>query len=179
MTTTNRPKTNCTTIAPGSYPVLPPAAAIAVAKQLRSPAAQAAAARALDEGAGSLKDAVKVHIDRLQDHLARLQAAAAAGDFERIYGEAHEVRGLAGNAGLAAAARIAGELCRYLDAMLRAGAAPDLAVVRLHLEAGLRAARAEDEATRLGGAVADSLAALVSKKLAEINDSETGRLAPR
>ena len=44
-------------------------------------------------------------------------------------------------------------------------------LVALHLEAIGRAAHAEDEATRLGEEVANELAALVDKKLAEINDS--------
>lgn len=175
---TAKPPGKCITIPPGSYPAMPAAAAFAVSKRLRSSTAQAAATKALEDGASAMREAVQVHVDRLQEHLVRLQDAAAANDFARIYGEAHEVRGLAGNAGLTAAGRIASELCRYLDATERAGAAPDLAVVQLHLEAGLRAARAEDDATRLGATVADTLASLVSKKIAEINETETAPRSP-
>jgi HPt (histidine-containing phosphotransfer) domain-containing protein len=175
---TARKAADCVTIQPGTYPVMSPATAFGVAKQLRNPAVQAAAARALEDGAGALRQAVQVHVDRLQEHLAKLQSAAAEGDIARIYTEAHEVRGLAGNAGLTAAGRIASELCRYLDAAVRAGVKPDLAVVQLHLEAGLRAAKTEDEATKLGAAVADNLAALVTKKIAEINEMETAARTP-
>ena len=55
--------------------------------------------------------------------------------------------------------------------MGRAGAQPEQSVVALHLDAIARAAHAEDEATRLGDTVANELAALVDKKLSEINDS--------
>lgn len=163
----------CIMIQPGAYPVLPATAAAAISRRLRDPATTEAAEQALDGGAGQIREAVMVYIDRLQLQLERMQAAVAGGAFECIYGEAHEVRGLAGNAGLTAAAAIAGQLCRYLDALTRAGLAPETAVVQLHLEAAIRAARAEDEATRLGGTVADVLALLVSKKLSEINLSET------
>ncbi len=57
----------------------------------------------------------------------------------------------------------------------RAEYASDREVVVLHLEAIARAARAEDEATRLGDAAANELAALVDRKLAEINDSARPR----
>lgn len=161
-------------IQPGAYPVFPPATAAAVSKHLRDPKSSQAAAHALEAGSADIRDAVLVYIGRLQTHIDHMQAAVVRGDFESIYGEAHEVRGLAGNAGLTAAARITGELCRYLDAMLRAEATPDAHVVQLHLEAAVRAAHAEDEATRLGGTVADVLTTLVNKKLAEINASEIG-----
>lgn len=167
----DKPSGKCILIQPGAYPVLTATAAAAISKQLRDPKTAHAAECALEGGTSAIRDAALVYIDRLQTHIDHMQAAVATGDFDLIYSEAHEVRGLAGNAGLTAAARIAGELCRYLDAMSRAGAAPGAAVVQLHLEAAVRAARAEDEATRLGGTVAEVLATLVNKKLAEINAS--------
>ena len=100
--------------------------------------------------------------------------AARADDQARIFEQAHEIRGLAGNAGLIATGRIANNLCKYLDALDQAGRQPDQGLVALHLEAIGRAAHAEDEATRLGDAVANELAHLVDKKLAEINDFEQG-----
>jgi HPt (histidine-containing phosphotransfer) domain-containing protein len=164
----NQPSGKCILIQPGAYPVL---AAAGISKQLRDPKVAQAAECALDGGASAIRGAALVYIDRLQTHINRMQAAVATSDFDLIYGDAHEVRGLAGNAGLTAAARIAGELCRYLDAMGRANATPDATLVQLHLKAVVRAARAEDETTRLGSTVAEVLATLVNKKLAEINAS--------
>lgn len=170
----NKPSGKCIVVQPGAYPVLPPAAAQAISRRLRDPSAAAAAETALQASAADIRDAVQVHIDRLQAHIGRMQAAIAAGDFARIYDEAHEVRGLAGNAGLTASAEIAAILCRYLDALVRADVTPEPAVVQLHLEAVVRAAQTEDEATRLGSTVARVLATLVDKKIAEINALETG-----
>ncbi len=104
-----------------------------------------------------------------------MEAAARSADLVTIFEQAHEIRGLAGNAGLVATGRIANGLCKYLDAIERAEYASDRELVVLHLEAIARAARAEDEATRLGDAVANELAALVDRKLAEINDSARPR----
>jgi|WetSurMetagenome_2_1015567.scaffolds.fasta_scaffold629477_1 HPt (histidine-containing phosphotransfer) domain-containing protein len=163
----------CTMIQPGSYPGLPSAAAAAISRQLRAPSIAAAAEQALEGGSGQIREAVLVHIDRLQAAVERMQAAVESGNFDNIYGEAHEVRGLAGNAGLNAAAAIAAELCRYLDALIGADIAPEAAVVQIHLEATIRAARAEDEAPRLGDTVAAVLSLLVTKKLAEVNALET------
>ncbi len=91
-------------------------------------------------------------------------------DVAAMFEQAHEIRGLAGNAGLSATGRIANVLCTYLDATRRMDVAPDRTLVALHLESIARAAHAEDEATRLGDTVANELAALVERKLAEIGD---------
>jgi chemotaxis protein histidine kinase CheA len=98
-----------------------------------------------------------------------LEAAAEQADIGAIFEQAHEIRGLAGNAGLAATGRIANGLCRYLDAVGRANLGAERSLVTLHLEAIARAAHADDEATRLGDTVANELANLVERKLAEIN----------
>jgi hypothetical protein len=141
-------------IPPGVYPVLPGA----LSRQLRDPAVTAAVQHVLTDNVASLADVVHAVI-------AGLNAQA---DPARLYENAHEIRGLAGNAGLAATARIAAGLCRYLDA---AAGAPEMAVLQLHIEALARTARAGDGG--LSEAVALELGALVARKLAEIKASET------
>jgi len=149
-------------IPPGAYPVLSGAAADRLLANLRDPKVAASAARIIAEKAEDMRAAVLGHI-------TRLEAAARAADREALFLEAHEIRGLAGNAGLIATGRIANGLCRYLDALARADMRPDASLLALHLDAIARAAHAEDEATRLGETVASELAQLVAKKLAEIN----------
>ncbi|MGA7673932.1 MAG: Hpt domain-containing protein [Rhizomicrobium sp.] len=161
-------------IPPGAYPVFSPKVASRLSQALRDPQVVAAAARVIAHKAEDLRVAVLGYVDRMEE-------AARAADLTTTFEQAHEIRGLAGNAGLVATGRIANGLCKYLDAIDRAGRTPDQTLVALHLEAIARAARAEDEATRLGDTVANELAALVDKKLAEINDSarrKTGRDAP-
>jgi HPt (histidine-containing phosphotransfer) domain-containing protein len=153
-------------IPPGAYPVFSGAAASRLMKAIRNPDVHVEAARIIGDSMENIRDVVLGHIDRVE-------AAAGKDDFNGIYEQAHEIRGLAGNAGLNATARIANGLCRYLDAVMRAGRVPERAVIGLHLGAIARAARAEDEATRLGDAVANELTQLVSKKLAELNGPET------
>jgi hypothetical protein len=153
-------------IPPGEYPVFSGAAAMRLMRAVRDPEVAAKASRIIGASAEGMRGAVLVYIDRVE-------AAARAADFAGIYEQAHEIRGLAGNAGLIATARIANGLCRYLDALTRAQREPEGPVVSLHLDAIARAAHAEDEATRLGDAVAGELEQLVDKKLAEINETET------
>ena len=153
-----------TKIMPGAYPVFSRQTASHLLHALRDPEIVAAAARVVADKAEELRIAVLAHVDRIAD-------VARACDPVAIFEQAHEIRGLAGNAGLLATGRIANGLCRYLDALERAGCRPDRELVALHLEAIARAAHAEDEATRLGDTVANELAALVDKKLGEINDS--------
>ena len=148
-----------TKIMPGAYPVLPRETASSLLRALRDPEVVATAARVVADKAEDLRIAVLAHVDRIAD-------AARACDPVATFEQAHEIRGLAGNAGLVATGRIANGLCKYLDAIRRAVRQPDQELVALHLEAIARAARAEDEATRLGDTVAGELAALVDKKLA-------------
>lgn len=152
------PHRPATKIMPGAYPVLPPNIASRLLRALRDPEIVAGAARVIAEKAEDLRIAVLAHVDLIVD-------PGRAGDPAAIYQQAHEIRGLAGNAGLIATGRIANGLCGYLDAVDRAGKPPDRELVALHLEAIARAARAEDDATRLGDTVAGELAALVAKKL--------------
>ena len=156
--------TNCTIIPPTEYPALP--ATNVLTRLLHSPPVIQATERVLASSEALFRDAVLAAI-------GRLVAAAPIGDAAAIYQEAHEIRGLAGNAGLAAAAAIANGLCGYLDAVVCTGQQADDIVTRLHIEAIGRAATASDETTRLGTTVANDLARLVAKKLAGINPSET------
>jgi len=151
-------------IPPGGYPALPRKVALQLLEAVQDPEIIAAAARVIADRAEEMRGAVLGHVERLAE-------AARASDQARIFEQAHEIRGLAGNAGLTATGRIANNLCKYLDALDQAGRPSDQELVALHLEAIGRAAHAEDEATRLGDAVANELAHLVEKKLAEINDS--------
>lgn len=153
------------TVQPGAYPVFPTAVAMALMQAVRDPCVHAEVSHIMAESAEGMRSEVLGYIDRVE-------AAARADDFAGIYDHAHEIRGLAGNAGLAATARIANGLCRYLDTLERIARAPEGTVIALHLDAIARAAHAEDEATRLGDAVANELAQLVDKKLAEINQPE-------
>jgi hypothetical protein len=166
MTGGKKPHSKATMIKPGAYPVMNAAAAMGLLHALRDPKVGVAAARVIADKADELRAAVLEHIDRVED-------AARGFDVGAIYAQAHEIRGLAGNAGLAATGRIANVLCKYLDAFMRAGRQAERGVIALHLEAIARAAHAEDEATRLGDAVAKELSQLVERKLAEINGSET------
>jgi len=155
-------------VAPGAYPVFSNAVAMGLLRAVRDPEVVEQADRVIVANIDGMRTAVLDYIDRVE-------AAARHSDNAGIYDQAHEIRGLAGNAGLNATGRIANVLCRYLDALARGGSKPDRAVVAIHLEAIARAAHAEDEATRLGDAVANELSQLVDKKLAEINLSEDGR----
>ncbi len=155
-------RTRAAKIPPGVYPVFSSKVASHLSQALRDPEVVAAAARVIAHKAEDMRIAVLGYVDRMEE---AVRTADPAATFE----QAHEIRGLAGNAGLVATGRIANGLCKYLDAIDRAGRAPDQALVVLHLEAIARAAHAEDEATRLGDTVANELAALANRKLAEIN----------
>ena len=103
--------------------------------------------------------------DAVRAGATRLEAAAREGDFDSVYAEAHEIRGIAQTGGLDASGRIADRLCLYLDAVGREARPVDGGIVGLHVGAIARAARAEDEATRLGSEVAEELGDLVARKL--------------
>lgn len=158
------PKGQAVTIEPGRYPVFSSAVAMGLTRALRDPETAAKASAAMAAATAPMRDSVLGFVTRIEE-------AARADDFPRIYSESHEIRGLAGNAGLEATARIANELCRYLDGFAQAGRSPERAVIRLHLEAIARSVT-EAEPPELSDAVAKELALLVGKKLAEINDSE-------
>src|SRR5579872_3422038 len=94
-------------IPPEAYPQLAnKSEAIAAARVLRSPAAARRGARAIEEQRESLSAAVHGLVDDLEK---------AGGALDLVLQAAHEIRGLAEPAGLAAAGRIADGLCRYAD----------------------------------------------------------------
>lgn len=146
-------------IQPGEYPVVPEKRTQTLKKVLRNPATVKAAEKVLEKSSTILRDGVLASLPRLE---------AAGLDASKVYQASHEIRGLAGNANLPAAAKIASLLCGYLDAIMRAGKEPDAAVVRLHIASIGHAARATDQASILGEQVTRELSALVDRKLAEI-----------
>jgi hypothetical protein len=87
---------------------------------------------------------------------------------KRLFELAHEIRGFAETAGLVTTGRISEILCRYMDDMERIGKPLDATIVTLHVAAIARAARAEDDSVRNGQAVASELAALVARRLSEV-----------
>jgi hypothetical protein len=99
-----------------------------------------------------------------------LESAMKAGDWTSVFAGTHEIRGLAGMAGLGATGRIANVYCQYVDSTLQFGLDPDETVCALHLDALIRSAHSEDDAARHGDAVAQELSALVTRKLSEIKD---------
>ncbi|MDE3115331.1 MAG: hypothetical protein KGL26_06990 [Pseudomonadota bacterium] len=138
-------------------------------------------ARAAAEFLEALKsDAMKQRLDRtaaakcheladvVREGARRLEEAARAGDMQAVFDEAHEIRGLAGTAGLAASGCIADGLCAYLDAVAQAKAPLEPGIVGLHVGSITRAANARDEATRLGTAVDTELRALVQRRLSAL-----------
>lgn len=102
------------------------------------------------------------------DQVTQMETAARTQDWPEVFAAAHEIRGLAGTAGLSATGRIANGLCHYLDAVERAGTPPDATILALHLDAIVRSARTANDTARHGDAVAQQLSALVARKLAEI-----------
>ena len=147
-----------------SYPpVVRGADAAHFVSALKSADASRRANRAVLARTSQLRDAVL-------DYVSALEQAVHAGDDAAAFGQAHEIRGLAETIGLVAAGRIANGLCFYLDAMAERGQRTDRTVIMLHVDAIARSARAEDEATRLGGKVAVELAALVARKLGDSLD---------
>jgi hypothetical protein len=146
-------------IPPDAYPqMVPKAQAAKFTSVLRSRESAMRAAKAITAESAKLRDVVRGYVDELE---------RSAADPEQLRALAHEIRGLAETAGLAATGRIAEGLCRYLDQMDEHRLPAEAAVAMLHISAIARAARAEDEATRMSEVVAAELAALVNRKLTE------------
>jgi hypothetical protein len=149
------------------YPaLLPPARRIQALRQLRSDEMLDKANRVILMKKAELRSAVMEQIERIE-------AAARTQNWPLVFELAHEIRGLAATAGLAATGQIANGLCRYLDTLSLLAAAPDVAVASLHLDAIVRSARTEDDAARYGATVADQLETLVERKLGEIKEAAT------
>ena len=130
---------------------------------LKSSALLAKAGRVLAMKSTEMRGAVLELVEQVEGE-------ARSGDWRAVYATTHEIRGLAGSAGLTATGRIANGLCHYLDAMNERGAAPDAAIASLHLDAIVRSARTAHDATRHGDAVAQELSLLVARKLAEVKE---------
>jgi len=151
------------TISPDAYSAaMPQNMATAFVKRLKSDAVKMQLDRTIAVNSQQLAEAVR-------EGARRLEAAAHNNDFETAYAEAHEIRGLAGNAGLTASGRIADGLCFYLDTMARMGGAIDPGIVGLHVGSIARATNAGEEATRHGAQVDKELRALVARRLAELS----------
>jgi len=144
---------------PGEYPaLLDHAAAAEFLRAIGSAEVTQRAARAVDVRRGELGSVVKSYV-------AALSSAVQQSDCKKVFALAHEIRGLAGTAGLEAAGRIADGLCRYIDAAQRCGATIENSILAIHIEAISSAAAGSSDAAALGTRVANELDALVSRKL--------------
>ena len=146
-------------IPPDSYPQMANKTdAAQMSRALRSREAIQRGDRVIEEASPLLRAGVRQYVQALEE---------ALGDHPLAWEKAHEIRGFAETAGLAATGRIADGLCRYFDEMDKLGAPPDIEVVEVHVSAIARAAYAEDEAIRMGEMVAKELSVLVNRKLSE------------
>ena len=153
-------------IPPEAYPqMVSRSDAAKMSRVLRSGDTVTRGAKAIQNAGQTLREAVRDYVRELEE---------AIGNYEITLDKAHEIRSFAETAGLRATGRIADGLCRYFEEMRKLGAAPDVAVIALHVSAIVRAANAEDEASRMSDVVARELAALVSHKLAETKTGLSG-----
>ncbi len=149
-------------VAPESYPAL---LALGARRQalaaLTSSETLARAGRVIALKSAELRGAVF-------ELLVALEEAVTARDWPSVFAATHEIRGLAGTAGLGATGRIANVFCRYLESIAQLGRDPDETVTGLHLDALILSARTRDDTERHGDAVVRELSALVARKLSEI-----------
>lgn len=144
-------------------PLVPKDRQKAALAMLKSSETLARAARTIATKAAGLRSVVLELVEKLE-------TAARAGDWPAAFAAAHEIRGLAGNAGLVATGRIANGFCQYLDTVEMMRATPDRMVAELHVDAMVRSSRTEDDTARHGDAVVENLAALVNRKLGAIKE---------
>lgn len=109
----------------------------------------------------------------VRGYIEALEKAFRANDIKATIAQAHEIRGLAANAGLEAVGRIADGLYKYLDMVTRLEKPVDAAVISLHINAVARAASTASEAKAYGEKVAEELSALVAHKLQGLNQLKT------
>jgi len=109
----------------------------------------------------------------VRGYIEALEKAIKGNDIKTMIEQAHEIRGLAANAGLEAVGRLADGLYKYIDTTLRLQAPVDPQVIVLHINAIARASTTASEAKAYGEAVANELNALVTRKLQAINQSKT------
>ena len=106
-------------------------------------------------------------------YIETMEKAYREADLKTMIAQAHEIRGLAANAGLEAVGRLADGLYKYIDMAMRLEAALDADVILLHINAIARASSTADEAKAYGERVAKELSALVDHKLQAINRLKT------
>ena len=146
-------------ITPEAYPqMMSKQAAAQAMKVLRSAQTSVKAQVAFEAAVPPMRAAILQYVGELED---------AAGDLPKVFEKVHEIRGFAETAGLLTTGRIADILCRYMDDMYRIGKPIDAVIVKLHVSAIARAARAEDDDVKMGEKVAAELAALVAHRLAD------------
>lgn len=109
----------------------------------------------------------------VRGYIEALEKAFQTGDIQTMFDQAHEIRGLAANAGLDAVGRLADGLYKYVDMSRRMETPPDADVIVLHINAIARASSTADEAKAYGERVATELNALVEHKLQAVNRSKT------
>lgn len=143
-------------------PVLAKHEAANFLRKLASPETAQRAVRIIELRRNELCDTVLAYI-------RQLESAATTNDLSDMFQQAHEIRGLAGTAGMDAVGRIADGLCQYLDASSDHQAETDPAVIALHVDAIVRASTSGDEARKFGGRVAVELGALVARRLGALN----------
>jgi len=109
----------------------------------------------------------------VRGYIEALDKAVRGNDLKTMIEQAHEIRGLAANAGLEAVGRLADGLYKYIDTAMRLEAPVDPQVIVLHINAIARASTTASEAKAYGEAVANELSALVARKLQAINQLKT------
>jgi preprotein translocase subunit Sec61beta len=153
------PKPKAQVIPPDAYPQMASKAQAAImSRALRSPGAAATATRVIEDSAETLREAVRLYAEELEQ---------AGANLELISDKAHEIRGFAETVGMLSTGRIADGLCRYFDEADQSGIAPDVAVVALHVSAIIRTARDPSSVGQMNDVVAKELAMLAARKLAE------------
>lgn len=143
-------------------PVLPGHEAADFLRKLASPETARRATQIIELRRNELCDAVL-------DYIQQLESAATTNNLSDIFRQAHEIRGLAGTAGMDTAGRIADSLCQYLEGSNDQQSETDPALIALHVDAIVRASTSGDEARKFGGRVAVELGALVARRLGAAN----------
>jgi len=146
-------------IAPDAYPQMlsKPNAARAL-KTLRAGETAERAKIAMEAQVPAMRAAILEYVEALEQ---------AGTDMRIVFERSHDIRGFAETAGLVTTGRIADILCRYIDDMERIKKPLDATLVALNVSVIGRAARAEGSDTTMGDTVAQELAALVAKRLAD------------
>jgi hypothetical protein len=156
---TQKPKPKAQVIPPDAYPqMVSKAQAAVMSRTLRSHAAAVTATRVIEDSAETLREAVCLYVEELEQ---------AGANIELVLDKAHEIRGFAETVGMLSTGRIADGLCRYFDEADQSGIAPDVAVVALHVSAIIRTARDPSSVGQMNDVVAKELAMLAARKLAE------------